>query len=136
LENRIPARLTPKEGRKFGFSVGGAFLVIAGILWFWRGHVTVPVVFGSLGTLLVLAGLIVPGRLGPIYRGWMGFALLLSKITTPIFMGIVFFLVIAPMGLAMRVFGRNPVVREDKGGSYLVVRPTGPDRHSDLRRQF
>jgi hypothetical protein len=136
LERGIPARLSPQEGRKFGLSVGFAFLAIGGILWFWRGHITVPAIFALLGTPLVLAGLILPGKLGPIYRAWMGFALLLSKVTTPIFMGIVFFLVIAPTGLVMRLLGRNPVRRVEENGSYLVVRPSGPDRHSDLRRQF
>ena len=36
-QNRVPARLTPAEGRKFGLTVGAAFLVLAAIPW-WRGH--------------------------------------------------------------------------------------------------
>lgn len=136
MERGIPTRLSPREGRKFGLSVGFAFLVIGGILWLWRGHVNVPAVFAALGVPLVLAGLLIPDKLGPVYRAWMGFALLLSKVTTPIFMGIVFFLAILPIGFVMRLLGRNPMTRRQTDGSYLVVRPTGPDRHSDLRRQF
>ncbi len=93
-------------------------------------------VFGVTSGLLLLSGLLIPSWLGPVYRGWMGFALLLSKVTTPIFMGIIFFLVMAPIGLVMRLLGRNPVVRQENAGSFWVPRPEGPKRRSDLTRQF
>jgi hypothetical protein len=135
LEKGVPARLTPVEGRRFAFPVGAAFILLAGLV-LWRGHTPAAWVFGTLGAALLLAGLTVPGRLGPVYRSWMRFALLLSKVTTPVFMGIVFFLVIAPIGLVMRLLGRNPLVREPGNGSYFVPRPDGPGRRSDLERQF
>ncbi|MEX2553091.1 MAG: SxtJ family membrane protein [Actinomycetota bacterium] len=136
MERGVPARLSPKEGRKFGLSVGLAFLVIASIIWFWRGHVTLPLIFASLGGPLILVGLLIPGKLGPVYRAWMGFALLISKITTPIFMGITFFLVIGPVALIMRLMGKNPMTRHENDGSFWVPRPEGPKRRSDLTRQF
>ena len=135
METRIPTRLTPREGRKFGVTLGGAFLGLGALIW-WRGHVTAAAAFGGLGCVLVLAGLLLPGKLGPVYRVWMGFALLLSKVTTPIFMGITFFLVIGPVALVMRLLGRNPVVRQENNGSFWVPRPEGPKRRSDLTRQF
>ncbi len=79
-------------------------------------------VTGSLGGLLVLAGLLVPTRLGPVERGWMAFAHKISKITTPIVMGIVYFFVVAPIGAAMRVFGRNPLKPTVRDGSLWVPR--------------
>jgi len=135
LEKRIPARLTPSEGRKFAFPVGAAFLALAIFVW-WRGHPTLVYLFGSLAGALFLAGLLVPGKLGPVYRAWMGFALLISKVTTPIFMGVTYFLVLAPVGLIMRAMGRNPVVHKPLDGSYWVPRAEGAARRSDLRRQF
>jgi hypothetical protein len=135
LEERVPARLTAPEGRKFAFTVGAAFLVLAGITW-WRDRLTVSSVFATVGGLLLLAGLIVPGKLGPIYRAWMRLAVLISKVTTPIFMGVTYFIVLAPVGFLMRVFGRNPMVHRPTGGSFWVERPTGPKRQSNLNRQF
>ncbi len=131
----IPTRLSRREGRKFGLSIGGAFLALGALFW-WRGHMTPATVFGVLGGLLLLAGLLLPGKLGPVHRAWMGFALLLSKITTPIFMAITFFLVIGPVALVMRLLGRNPIVHQDNDGSFWVRRPDGPKRRSDLTRQF
>jgi hypothetical protein len=126
--------LSPEEGRKFAFPVGTAFLVLGGIVW-WREHVELASAFGALGGLLLLAGLILPGKLGPVYHAWMGFALLLSKVTTPIFMGVTYYLVMAPIGLVMRLVGYNPVVRTAPEGSFWVPRPE-TKRKSDLKRQF
>ena len=135
MEGAISARLTPAEGRKFAFPVGTAFLILGGIAW-WRGHDPTAIGFASVAGALIVAGAVVPGKLGPIYRAWMAFAHLLSKITTPIFMGITYFLVLAPIGLLVRLFGRNPVVQELNDGSFWVARPEGPKRRSDLSRQF
>jgi hypothetical protein len=132
LEGRIPARLTPAEGRKFAFTVGAAFLVLGGVV-LWRGHDTVASVFGSIGTLLAIAGVLVPGHLGPVYRGWMAFGLALSKVTTPIFMGVLYFGVLGPAGVLRRTIGSNAVLRP-RGESYWIPRELS--RKSDLQRQF
>jgi hypothetical protein len=129
----IPARLTPREGRRFAFPVGGAFLLLAGVS-LWRGHYWPPRVMGGVAALLLLAGVLVPGRLGPVYRGWMGLAHALSKVTTPIFLGVVYFLVITPIGWARRLFGGNPMRHAAKEGSYWVAPPSGG--RSDLTTQF
>ncbi len=135
LENRIPARLTPEEGRKFGLTVGGAFLLL-GAISHWRGHTITPLVLWGLGGALTAGGLLVPAHLGIVHRGWMGLSHVLSKVTTPIFMGIVYFLVITPMGMVMRLFGRNPMVHRAKGASYWIARQPDPNQSESLTRQF
>jgi len=135
LEAGIPARLTPAEGRKFGLTVGGAFLVIGTILQ-WRGRATASMVCLAGGGVLALAGLAVPGNLGPVYRGWMSLARVLSRVTTPIFMGVVYFVVIAPIGLLMRLFGKNPLVHRSVNDSYWHRREPHSDPASTMRHQF
>jgi hypothetical protein len=112
--------------------VGTAFLVLAGLLW-WRDKPTVAVVLAGIGGVLWLAGIAVPGHLGPVQRAWMGLAHAISKVTTPVFMGIVFFIIIAPVGLLMRIMGRNPVHHRAEGGSYWKAR-TEP--RGSLTNQF
>lgn len=121
MASGIPARLTPAEGRKFGFTVGAAFLVLAAITW-WRDHAVLLRVFGSVGIALIAAGVLIPGLLGPVQRAWMGLAHAISKVTTPIVMGIVFFVVITPVGLLMRLFGRNPIRHQAVDRSYWAGR--------------
>ena len=135
MEKPAHGRLTETEGRKFGLSVGMAFILLSAIL-IWRGHDLLARVLFGTGVGLVLAGLFVPARLGPVYRSWMGLALLMSRVTTPVFMGITFFLVITPIGIVMRMLGRDPMVRRPVDGSYWVTRGTGPGRRSNLERQF
>ena len=135
MADGIPARLTPAEGRRFGVTVGAAFLVLAAIS-LWRGHSTTPYVLGILGGGLLLAGLVVPGALGPVHRAWMGLALALSKVTTPIFMGVMYFLLFTPTGWIMRLFGKNPLRVRERDGSFWIKPEHPADRTGSLTRQF
>lgn len=127
--------MTKREGRKFAFPVGLAFIVLAGIS-LWRGHETAPQILGGLGLLLLLAGAMVPTRLGPIHDAWMGLAHAISRVTTPVFMGVVYFLVLTPTGLVMRLLGRNPLRREPEDDSYWISTGRGDRGTSDMNRQF
>jgi hypothetical protein len=133
LATGVPTRLTKREGRKFGLTVGIAFAVLGGV-GFWRGRETAALVFWVVGALLILAGLLIPTKLGPVQRVWMGVAHAISKVTTPIFMGIVYFVVVAPIGLVMRAFGRNPLTAHHTQATVWVSR--GDNRRGDLERQF
>jgi len=131
LAHTVPARLTPAEGRKFGVQVGLAFLALAAFVW-WRGKVGVAPWLGGLGAALLLAGLVIPGLLGPVYRAWMGLALAISKVTTPILMAIIYFVVITPIGLLMRVVGRDPLANSGR----WMARPAGAPDPKRMERQF
>jgi hypothetical protein len=135
LATGIPARLSPAEGRKFGLTVGGAFLVLTALLW-WRGRMGIVPWFGGLGGLLVLAGLAVPTYLGPLNRAWMGLAHMISKVTTPIFMGVIYFLVITPVGVGMRLFGRRALVHQSGSHGFWFDRDAGKPDPNRMERQF
>jgi len=135
LAHAIPARLSPAEGRKFGLTVGLAFLVFAGIAW-WRGKTGIAPWLTGLGGVLVLAGLVIPARLGPVFRAWMGLALLLSKVTTPIFMAVIYFVVLTPIGVVMRLAGRNPMVHKAVDGSHWFARAGRDVAPGSMERQF
>jgi hypothetical protein len=131
LEARVQARLSPAEGRRFGLVVGAAFLAI-GALARWRGHQLPPVVLWSVGGLLVAGGLLVPGRMGPLYRGWMRLGRALSRVTTPIIMGVIYYGLFTPIGLARRHLGGNPLVRRSRETFWITREKT----RGDLERQF
>jgi hypothetical protein len=128
------ARLSAAEGRKFGLTVGAAFLVLAAIS-FWRGHRIPVIVLGAIGTLLVLSALVIPRQLGPVERGWMRLAEAISKVTTPIFMGVVYFLVLTPVAAGLRLVGHRALQHQPVDGSYWRHRPAG-QRTGDITRQF
>jgi hypothetical protein len=133
LADRIPARLTAAEGRRFAFTVGIAFAVLGGIGW-WREHLRLASGFGAVAGALLLLGLLVPAQLGPVQRAWMRLAHLISRVTAPIVMGVVYFLVISPIAVGMGLFGKRPL-RVRPADTYWRARPRDKQR-SDLTRQF
>ncbi|MEO7996643.1 MAG: SxtJ family membrane protein [Gemmatimonadaceae bacterium] len=131
----VSTRLTAAEGRKFGFTVGLAFAAISGILY-WRGKHIASAVTGTLATLLILGALAVPTMLGPVEKAWMGLAHLLSKVTTPIFMGIVYFGVMTPFGYFRRATGKSPMLPVDSSISRWVPHNPPVNSGESMERQF
>jgi Ca2+/Na+ antiporter len=133
MAETVPTRLTPGAGRSFAFSVGVAFLGLAA-LSYWRGGEVTPRLFAVLGATFLAAGTFVPDRLSLVYRAWMAMGHGVAKITTPILLGVVYFLVITPIGLVMRVFGHHPLRHRERAGSYWVPLQSGG--RSNLDNQF
>jgi len=131
----IHARLTAAQGRRFGLTLGAAFLVLAGILW-WRDLSMASRLLAVAGAALAIAGLLVPTHLGPVERAWMALAHAISKVTTPIVMGLMYLLVVTPIGFLRRAFGGNPLVHAEHQKSYWHGRPEGARRSKNLARQF
>jgi hypothetical protein len=127
--------LTAAQGRRFGTTVGGAFLVLAAVIW-WRGSATASMVVGALGGLFVLGGLLIPTKLGPVERAWMRMAHAISKVTTPIVMAIMYYVVITPMALLRRGLGRNPIVHRAASNGFWQQRPEHARRSASMERQF
>jgi len=61
--------------------------------------------------VLVVWALVAPPTLRFVYRGWMRLGLLIGLVTRPLILGIVFFVVFAPIGLLRGMFGRNSMAR-------------------------
>ena len=87
---------------------------------------------------LVIAGVIAPHVLAPLNRAWMKLGLLLHRIVAPVLMGIVFFGVVLPIALLMRLRGKDMLrLRFDRdAANYWIVRdPPGPAADG-LKNQF
>ena len=125
------SRLTAREGRTFAWTVGGAFALLA-LIERWRARPTVALVLGVVALAALAAGAVMPTRLGAVKRGWTRFGDVLSSVTRPIVLGILYWLVLTPVGVARRSLGRSPLARRRDARSYWVRRePVTPD---DARR--
>lgn len=98
--------------RRFGLSTGAAVAVLFGLVLPWIFGFAWPRWPWYLAGTLALMAVAIPAALGPVYRVWMRFGLLMSKITTPLILGIVFFGVVFPMALVMKIIKRDPMARE------------------------
>jgi hypothetical protein len=120
--------LDAKGLRSFALTTGGIVIALFGLLLPWLLDLGFPIWPWVLGAVLGVWGLAAPASLRPVYRGWMRFGLLASRITTPIILGIVFYVVIMPMGLVMRLFGHDPMRRklDTDEASYRVPSKSAP----------
>ena len=117
--------------RSFGLVFAIFFLMIA-LLPLLHGNGLRLWALGLAGCFLVLA-LAVPKLLAPFNCLWTRFGMLLHRIVSPIALGVLFFGVVAPTGLLMRLLGKDPLhLRIDKtGNSYWIDRtPPGPTPES------
>jgi uncharacterized membrane protein YkgB len=110
-------------------------MLVLGALLAWRDVRAVAWAAGAVGALLVFAGLAVPTRLGPVERAWYALASAISKVTTPIVMGVLHFLILTPAGLVARLFGFSPL-RRPRAPASAWVRRSPNERRGDLDRQF
>lgn len=120
-DHQIP-ELDRKGLREFGLVTGGIVAGLFGLFFPWLLERALPlwpwIVFGVLG----LWGLAAPMTLRPVYHGWMRFGLLLSKVMTPLIMSIVFFLIITPVALILKIVGNDPMARKfTEADTYRVI---------------
>ena len=119
-EHTIP-ELDRKGLREFGFLFGGIVAILFGAFLPWLIERPIPVWPWALLGLMAIISLAAPMALRPIYKVWMRFGIFMSRIVTPLIMGIVFYLLITPVGLLRRIFAKDPLARSfDKSESYRV----------------
>ncbi len=124
-----------RQYRSFGLLVGGIFGLIG--LWpaLFRGQN--PRLWAILlAGLLLLPAVVLPKSLAPVHRIWMAAGHVLGWINTRIILGVVFYGLLTPMGLAMRLLGKDPLRRrfDPKAETYRVTRPPRPGSH--MTHQF
>lgn len=119
-----------KKGlRDFGLIVGGIFAGIFGLLLpLLHGDFPPPAWPWIIAVPLLVLAIASPGTLKPVYKIWMRIGLFLSKIMTPLWMGLVFYLLVMPMGLIMRQFAKDPMQRgfEPATSTYRVASQLRP----------
>jgi hypothetical protein len=124
-----------KQLRSFGLTVGGVFTAIG--LW--------PIIIRSedprwwalvLAILLVVPALALPKSLSWVYKRWMALGHIMGWINTRIILGLVFYLIVSPIGIIRHLLGKDPMGKELRSdiSSYRIIRKPRPAAH--LRRQY
>ncbi len=132
--------------RSFGLTGGGILVAIACIRGVDSWSIFEPVwsldtagiALLSIGALLITLSLAARGSLSGLNQAWMKVGILMSKIVTPIVMGLIFYTTVTPIGLIMRLLGKDllNVKRDPDVKSYWVERtPPGPAPDS-MKNQF
>lgn len=125
--------------RAFGLTVGAILLAIALVRWwfFSAGPISTWAV-AVPGSVLVVLGLLIPTILRPLNKLWTGLGLLLAKIVNPIIMALMYGALFVPLGLAMKLFGRDALRQKpdhDASSFWIARDPPGPLPET-MRNQF
>ena len=115
--------------RKFGITTGLIVVVLFAVFFPWVfDAASMPVWPWVVAGLLWVPALLVPNSLQPVYAGWMRIGHAIGWVNTRIILGLVFYILVLPMGLLMRLFARDPMARkfDDSAGSYRVKTVSEP----------
>ena len=118
---------SPAELRRFGLALGAGLSVLGSIL-FWRQKSAAPWILGVAATLLLLA-ILSPRVLGPLERVFARVARVVTAALTYLVLTLTYLLVITPIGLVMRLLGRDPLGMKpapDQPSFWVEVEPDGP----------
>jgi hypothetical protein len=140
IREEIAAAQRPPSGRDLtvlallfaavGCGVGAYYVILrgsnAGLYWVVGG-----VALGSLR--------LIPSVFGSIYRVWVGFSIIIGYFVSRFILMIIFFIVMIPTGLLMRVLGKDPMDRKwaRDSDSYWIKRSPEEDRSIErYEKQF
>lgn len=103
-----------------------------GVYAYWKEWNLVAGIAVVVAVSFAFATLIAPKTLTSLNRLWFSIGLLLGKIVSPVVLGIIFFLLISPISIVLRLFGRDELKLKQRNlDSYWVVRtPSGPSADS------
>ena len=120
------------SNRSFGIVFFIVFILIAFYPLINQGEVRIwSIVISLFFLILVITNSKI---LTPLNRIWFKFGLFLGKIISPIIMGIIFFLVVTPIGLIMRLFGKDVInLKFNSNKSYWIEKN---EPKSKMKNQF
>ena len=115
--------------RKFGLTTGAIIVVLFAFFFPWVFDVTtMPMWPWITAGVLWVPALLMPGALRPVYTTWMKIGHGIGWVNTRIILGVLFYVLLLPMGLIMRLFGSDPMARkrDDSASSYRIKSVSEP----------
>ena len=120
------------SNRSFGIVFFIFFLIIA--LWPLLNNDEIRLWSLIISLIFLVLGILNSKLLSPLNKLWMRFGLLLGRIVSPIIMGIIYFFVVTPTGLIMKIFRKDLLsLKKNDEKSYWIEKN---DEKSNMKNQF
>ena len=120
------------SNKSFGIVFFIFFLIIAIYPTFFDGNLKVWSLVISI--IFLILGLLNSRILTPLNILWFKFGMLLGRYVSPLAMGFVFFIIVTPTGLIMKLFNKDLLnLKKKKSKSYWIKRDT---IKTDMKNQF
>jgi len=127
----------PSE-RGFGITFAVVFALLAVWLWLRKDLPVWASASAVMSVVTLAAAYLAPSALRPFNKLWFKVGMLLHHVVTPVIMGLLFFLVVTPMGVVMRAMGKD-FLRLKTGpdaGNYWIDRVPETDAKTSMKNQF
>ena len=129
MKNSI--NIKPKDNITFGILFFILFLIIG--LYPLKNGLNIRLWSLGLSFVFLIITFIRPNLFTPLNKLWTQFGILLGKVISPIVMGLVFFFVVTPIGILVRLFKKDVMGLKKKETSYWINRE---DKVQSMRKQF
>ena len=136
LESEHDEIVVGPSDRNFGFTMAVVFALIGGFgLYKGSSH---ALIWLSVAAVFASLTLWRPQSLGLANRAWLKLGLLMYRVVNPVIMAVLFFGVILPIGLAMRLFGKDflRLARDRSLPTYWLPRSDPRPPSESMRQQF
>ena len=125
-----------KQSKHFGLLLSIIFFILAVYLIFKKSIFLGQFLLILSGTFF-LVSITIPRYLNRITKLWLRFGDILGRVVSPITLGLIFFILIAPIGMLTRLFGRDELLLKKKNKkSYWLARQKTDDKFNSFERQF
>ena len=124
--NKLPTN------RNFGIVFSIVFLIIAIYPLINSGDIRIWSLIVSIFFLIL--GIFNSNLLSPLNKLWMKFGILLGNVISPIVMGIIYFLVVTPIGILLRLFRKDVLrLKNNDSNTYWIKKD---NMNNDMKNQF
>jgi hypothetical protein len=133
---KIDLEINIKGLRDFGFLTGGLTVILFGLLLPWLFSYSIPTWPWIISFLLIGCALVRPLWLRPIYKAWMKIGHILGWVNTRIILGVMYYLIILPIGMIMHLVGYDPMERKKNQSLKSYRKISNKYLKKDLERMF
>ncbi len=116
-------KISERELRDFGLIVAGLFAAIFGLLLPLLHRRAIPIWPWAIAAVLLASALARPSILRGFYRVWTRIGLVLGWVNTRIILGVLFYVVLTPMGYIMRALGHGESAPESPDSYRIAAHP-------------
>ncbi len=124
------------SNKKFG-TVIGLFLALVSLYFFYINNIHFGIFFIFISIILLVITSIKPVLLTNLNKVWMLIGFILSKIVNPLVLGIIFFIIITPIGIFLRVIGRDELkIKNASSSSFWERKENAKVEPESYKNQF
>lgn len=134
----IKSNVKPKTGSDKAFGIVFACFFVAIALYPLVSSQGVRLWALAVAAVFMVLAFLSPSLLTPLNKAWMRLGLIIGLVVSPIIMSVMFYLVITPIGLLMRLLGHDLLRLKPNPdtASYWIVRNREQDPMQSMRNQF